>query len=413
MKNPLTYRLILVALSLSLSITLLTSAQYGITNHFSGSGNNKISASDGSIQAGLKITFIANEGFLLNSPSKKVLIDALYKNVYSPNVKPSAQLIQKMENADPPFDNIDIICITHDHNDHYDINCVGKHLEKDIKAILVCPNSVANAFRNYSNYNAIKERIISITAGSGVKVDTIFNDVPITIFGFRHCLSNFYDMEHNSYLLNMEGVKIYHSGDSWGYKNEFNAFNLQNDSIDVGFFEVDMFWEAVAHNPLNGLQRINQYFSPDNIVLMHNNPTYLSGGEQIVNNVKNVFPNIYLFKREMEEKELKNSILTSDREINDTRTIENFRLNQNYPNPFNPSTVINYRLTESDNVELKIYDALGREIKTLVDSYQNAGDHSIVWDGTSNSNSSVCSGMYIYCLKTGTTKLLKKMILVQ
>ncbi len=101
-------------------------------------------------------------------------------------------------------------------------------------------------------------------------------------------------------------------------------------------------------------------------------------------------------------------------EMNQTPELPStIKLNQNYPNPFNPSTYISYQLPESCNVTLKIYDVLGREIKTLVDSHQNTGEHSIVWNGTSDSNSSVCSGMYFYCLKTGTTKLLKKMMLVQ
>jgi uncharacterized protein (TIGR02145 family) len=92
---------------------------------------------------------------------------------------------------------------------------------------------------------------------------------------------------------------------------------------------------------------------------------------------------------------------------------EEIKLNQNYPNPFNPSTVINYRLTEPDNVKLKIYDAIGREVKTFVDSYQNAGEHSIVWDSTDNSNNPVSSGIYFYSLETGALKLQKKMMLIR
>lgn len=60
-----------------------------------------------------------------------------------------------------------------------------------------------------------------------------------------------------------------------------------------------------------------------------------------------------------------------------------FNLRQNYPNPFNPSTTINYEIMANSRVVLKIYDALGREVATLVNGRQNAGFHSVVFDGQS------------------------------
>ncbi len=77
-----------------------------------------------------------------------------------------------------------------------------------------------------------------------------------------------------------------------------------------------------------------------------------------------------------------------------TGSIRDFRLNQNYPNPFNSETTIGYHLPESGHVVLCVYDALGRKVKTLVDSYQNAGEHSIVWNSTNANDRSVSSGTY-------------------
>jgi hypothetical protein len=86
---------------------------------------------------------------------------------------------------------------------------------------------------------------------------------------------------------------------------------------------------------------------------------------------------------------------------------------QNYPNPFNPSTVINYRLPESCNAKLVIYDTLGREIKILVNSFQHAGEHSIVWNGMDELNSQVSSGVYFYRLESGNLIIHKKMTLIR
>ena len=74
--------------------------------------------------------------------------------------------------------------------------------------------------------------------------------------------------------------------------------------------------------------------------------------------------------------------------------IETFSLSQNYPNPFNPSTTIKYGLKERANVELKIFDIIGRELSILIDKEQPAGNYEIVFDA-----SSLPSGIYFYRLQ--------------
>ena len=85
-----------------------------------------------------------------------------------------------------------------------------------------------------------------------------------------------------------------------------------------------------------------------------------------------------------------------------------FRLNQNYPNPFNPTTKISYVLKQPGEVKLIVYDLSGREIKTLVNKYQNSGEYSVNFDGNGLS-----SGVYFYKLKINNLFLTKKMILLQ
>jgi hypothetical protein len=70
-------------------------------------------------------------------------------------------------------------------------------------------------------------------------------------------------------------------------------------------------------------------------------------------------------------------------------------------------------LPECSNVKLKIYDALGRDIKILVDSFQNTGEHSIVWDAMAENNHPVSPGIYFYQLKINSQIIQKKMSLVR
>ncbi len=85
-----------------------------------------------------------------------------------------------------------------------------------------------------------------------------------------------------------------------------------------------------------------------------------------------------------------------------------FSLKQNYPNPFNPKTKIKYETAKNGFVNLKVFDVLGREIKTLVNENKNVGYYEIDFDAT-NLN----SGIYFYKLTTNNFSEMKKMILVK
>jgi len=90
-----------------------------------------------------------------------------------------------------------------------------------------------------------------------------------------------------------------------------------------------------------------------------------------------------------------------------------FELSQNYPNPFNPTTTIRYTLTSSQFVTLKVYNVLGQEIRTLINSYQTSGYKSVVWDGKNNFGQITSSGIYIYRLKAGNKIRSKKTLFLR
>ena len=81
--------------------------------------------------------------------------------------------------------------------------------------------------------------------------------------------------------------------------------------------------------------------------------------------------------------------------------IKNHSLFQNYPNPFNPTTAIAYKLSAMNHVTLKIYDILGKGVKTLVNNEQQAGFYDVVWDGTDDQGNKLNSGIYLYRLSAG------------
>ena len=93
-----------------------------------------------------------------------------------------------------------------------------------------------------------------------------------------------------------------------------------------------------------------------------------------------------------------------------------FELSQNYPNPFNPSTSIKYSVPSLERghvpslqqVELKVYDILGREVATLVNQRQNPGQYQVIFNA-----GNLASGTYFYRLRTGDFVQVKKMLLLK
>ncbi len=88
--------------------------------------------------------------------------------------------------------------------------------------------------------------------------------------------------------------------------------------------------------------------------------------------------------------------------------VKSYQLMQNYPNPFNPGTMISYSIPNSGFVTLKVYDMLGREVRTLVNEFQSAKTYSISFDAIDLS-----SGIYLYKLQAGDFLEAKKMILIK
>jgi hypothetical protein len=107
------------------------------------------------------------------------------------------------------------------------------------------------------------------------------------------------------------------------------------------------------------------------------------------------------------------SIVTTITAVKSPSLNNTYDLMQNYPNPFNPSTAITYQLAALGKVQIKVFDILGREVKTLVNDERPAGKYQVIWNATDNFGNKVTSGIYIYSLRTNSYSQSRKMILMK
>lgn len=85
-----------------------------------------------------------------------------------------------------------------------------------------------------------------------------------------------------------------------------------------------------------------------------------------------------------------------------------FVLEQNYPNPFNPATAIRFSIPSAANVELRVYDMLGREVAMLVNEFKNAGTYQVGFEA-----GRIATGIYFYKLSAGNFTQIRKMLLIK
>ncbi len=104
----------------------------------------------------------------------------------------------------------------------------------------------------------------------------------------------------------------------------------------------------------------------------------------------------------------KKVFITVPEGVKTNQTVKEYRLDQNYPNPFNPNTNISFELPKASHVTVKVFDLIGNEVLTLLDSRLESGTHEISWNAVNYS-----SGVYFYKLITDGYTATRKMMLVK
>jgi hypothetical protein len=195
---------------------------------------------------------------------------------------------------------------------------------------------------------------------------------------------------------------------------------MKDQAEDVTGLELDPFFEVffreISYPVLNVVRGINEanftWETESNVLLDLDIPIRVNGTDQIVEMTDgqgsadiSINDNLVIDPEQW--------ILMADPVIvtslnGDVTEITDYRLEQNYPNPFNPKTQITYSIPKAEIVKIKVYDILGKEIKTLLNDYQPAGIYEIDFDGTG-----LQSGVYFYRIISGSYADTKKMILLK
>jgi L-ascorbate metabolism protein UlaG (beta-lactamase superfamily) len=246
-------------------------------------------------QKKIDVTYIANCGFLLETQDKQVVIDALFKEGFDNYLVTPDTIAKKIINNQEPFKNAHLMLITHNHEDHFNDSMVVKYLNCNSTNMLIAPSSVTKAILDHPDYNKNKGQIVELDKLNQDQIDTIIQGIRIRSFYLQH--DNRPEIENAGYLIDMDGIKIFHTGDCTGADTmQFKNLQLQNKDIDLAFLNFYGFWRSQKKRDFT-----KEEINPGKIVLMHIPPKEIEFVKESVIKI-NDFIDITVFDESMEKK---------------------------------------------------------------------------------------------------------------
>jgi L-ascorbate metabolism protein UlaG (beta-lactamase superfamily) len=251
------------------------------------------------------VTYIANEGFLFEFKDGKVLIDALFGGINGNWCdQPDDSVATLMLNGIAPFNNIDVVLITHYHADHFNGPMVINFLMNNKKSVLICPSQVDGVLKKNPAYSDLANRIHCLKSERTFDTLITINKLNIrtlrfnhgsfietdTVSGEKHDLHR--DVENFGYIIDSDGFSLFHSGDcSFSDKLNFESYLFGDRKFDMVFLDRTFLRKE-------GQEIMNSLIHTKDIVLMHIEP---ARGEYYKSIIKDV-PGLYVFTKKMENK---------------------------------------------------------------------------------------------------------------
>lgn len=186
----------------------------------------------------LTLTYLGCEGVLLRSDAGTVLIDGLYGEEAAPFGVPGESMLERVRDARPPFDRIDVLLATHIHGDHFDPIAVARHLRANPNTHFVSTTQATVQVME-ATHGLLGHRVHGIAAADGVSVHRDVGPVHIQAFGLSHGKVHYADVQHLGFVVTLGGRTVVHLGDGIIDEKALRSAGVIGKPIDVG---VVPFW---------------------------------------------------------------------------------------------------------------------------------------------------------------------------
>jgi len=244
--------------------------------------------------ADFTIRYIANQGVLIRAGDRQILIDSLHREYKPAYAFPPADLQNLLENAQKPYDKIDLLLASHIHLDHFHAESIGLHLKNNPSAIFASSEqAIAEIAKNFADYEKIKARIKPVAYEWKKPVEYNQAGIKVRFLGLRHANAQFVGIQNFGHLIEIGGKRLLHIGDADMTAENFSAFNLAKENIDVAFIP---YWFLLSEN---GRKLVREQFNPKQIIAVHISP---DEAEKIAEQLRKESPETVPFTRILEER---------------------------------------------------------------------------------------------------------------
>ena len=243
---------------------------------------------------GVTIRYIANEGVLIASGGKQVLIDGLHREYKPSYLFPPPEMQAVLENARAPYDKINVVLVSHVHLDHFHPQSIGLYLKGNSRSIFASSGqAVDEVAKGFAEYEKVRSQIRPITH-EWKKSSMIDQDgIKIKFLGLRHSSERFTDIQNFGHVIELDGKKFLHIGDADMTAENFAAFNLAQEKIDVAFIP---YWFLLS---ADGRQFVKEQFNAKQVIAVHIPP---AEGSEVIQQLKRDMPGAVAFTKLLEER---------------------------------------------------------------------------------------------------------------
>jgi len=256
-------------------------------------GRAQVPSSGPPAQGRLSITFLANEGVMLSSGSRKVFIDGLFLKYKTGFVVPADSTQDALQHARPPFDAVDLVLVTHRHGDHFHPAPVAAHMRANRRATLLTSRQVIDSLREYGPGRDLPaSRSMARTMAPGTRQRETVNGITVELLGIPHGGGwRSRGLEHLAYIVELGGRRVLHVGDAELTDEVLAPFRLDTARIDVALLPT---WLLTSEESRRAIAR---WIRPRQIVGIH-----VGEGEEAraTREVQAAVPGAFTFVRSLE-----------------------------------------------------------------------------------------------------------------
>lgn len=243
-------------------------------------------------QDGVSITYLASEGVMLSSGTRKVLIDALFQKYGTGFALPADSTRAALEHARPPFDSVDLVLVTHRHGDHFHPASVAAHMRANPRGVLLTSRQVLDSLRGRPEGASLPAaRTLSHTIAPGTRRRVVVNGITVEVLGLPHIGRRHRRVQHLGYIVELGGQRILHVGDAEVSEAAFAPLRLDTARIDVALLP---HWEVIGRE---GRRVIERWIRPRQVVAFH-----VGEGQErtVARAVRSVFPTAVTLVRSLD-----------------------------------------------------------------------------------------------------------------